>query len=241
MTSGLGVAFDTTALALTLSMILMFGQFLIDRLEGAVLTRVDDRAAAELTGRFEVTVASRDPHLAGVERMTEAVIHAVEQLVARQATVWYETIDAAHGRWNDLTTASQQTMEAALSNSLTRSLQVHAEQLAGAESAAAQQNRKHWGRLRKTLAASTEVAQAQHAELIRQGEVLMQVVEATGQVKKLEEALNRNLATLAGTQHFNETMHNLSAAIHLLNARLGQMAPLATRVDLKHDTVGKAA
>jgi hypothetical protein len=173
--------------------------------------------------------------------MAQAVIRASEQLVAKQAVVWQQTIEAAHGRWSELTGTAQQAMETALSKSLTHSLQAHAEQLAASEAAAARNNRNHWGRLRKALAASTEAAQAQQAELVKQGEVLQQVVEATGQITRLEEALNRNLATLAASQHFNETMHNLSAAIHLLHARLGQMAPPTARVDLKKDTVGKAA
>ena len=51
--AGLYVAFDTTALALTLSMALMFIQFLIDRMETQVLSTVDLRANETLAGRFE--------------------------------------------------------------------------------------------------------------------------------------------------------------------------------------------
>ena len=42
------VAFDTTALALMLSMLLMFGQFLIDRFELQLLSIVDTRVHAEV-------------------------------------------------------------------------------------------------------------------------------------------------------------------------------------------------
>lgn len=241
VTAGLGVAFDTTALALTLSMILMFGQFLIDRLEGALLARVDDRASAELTGRFAVSAAHRDPQLASVQTMAEAVIRASEQLVARQAAVWQETIEAAHRRWSELTDRAQQTIETALNKSLVRGLQAHAQQLADAEAAAAAHHRKHLRRLGRALAESTRSTHEQQAQLAQQTEVLRQVVEATGQLGRLEEALNRNLATVAAAQHFNETMHNLSAAIHLLHARLGQVAPPALRVELKPDIAGKAA
>ena len=40
--SGLGTAFDTTASALALSMVLMFLQFLVDRLEQSLLGKVDE-------------------------------------------------------------------------------------------------------------------------------------------------------------------------------------------------------
>jgi hypothetical protein len=51
--------------------------------------------------------------------------------------------------------------------------------------------------------------------------VLTRVVEATGQVARLEETLNRNLAALSGSQNFEETLMSLAAAIQLLSARLG--------------------
>ncbi len=52
VTAGLGVAFDTTALALGLSIVLMFAQFLTDRAETALLAQVDRRADELLDGRF---------------------------------------------------------------------------------------------------------------------------------------------------------------------------------------------
>ena len=47
------VAFDTTALALTLSMVLMFAQFLVDRFESQLLTLVDQRSRSEISHQFE--------------------------------------------------------------------------------------------------------------------------------------------------------------------------------------------
>ena len=62
--------------------------------------------------------------------------------------------------------------------------------------------------------------------------MLTQVVAATGQVARLEEALNGNLASLAAAQHFDETMSSLSAAVHLLIARLAQVSPDAPSIAL---------
>ena len=44
VTSGLGVAFDHTAQALTLTMILMFVKYAVERSDGKLLAIVDDRA-----------------------------------------------------------------------------------------------------------------------------------------------------------------------------------------------------
>ena len=66
-------------------------------------------------------------------------------------------------------------------------------------------------------------------------------IDATGQVTRLEETLNRNLATLAGSQNFEETVQSLAAVIHLLNSRLGQ-APVASQLGRNQPrNVGQAA
>jgi len=63
-------------------------------------------------------------------------------------------------------------------------------------------------------------------------------------VAKLEAALNHNLEALAGAKNFEQTVMSLAAAIHLLNARLGELPSESTRVQLELDTpvqTGKAA
>ena len=50
--AGLYVAFDTTALALSLSILLMFFQFFVDRVESQLLLMVDTRVNEELGGSF---------------------------------------------------------------------------------------------------------------------------------------------------------------------------------------------
>jgi hypothetical protein len=241
VTGGLGVAFDTTALALGLSMVLMFVQFFVDRMEGGLLSAVDARAAEELGGRFEQLGAGDDPQVAVVRRIADAVIKSTEALVERQAEVWQRTIDAAQKRWSELAASSGKQLETALSGALAQSIVAHAERLAASSEATAEQNRRNWSRLQQTLADNSEKVKGQQAELVRQGDILLRVVEASGHVTKLETALNSNLSALAGAQHFEETVLNLAAAIHLLNARLGQVSA-GPHVDLKpSSSAGRAA
>jgi hypothetical protein len=61
----------------------------------------------------------------------------------------------------------------------------------------------------------------QQEQLVKQSDVLLQVVGATGQIKKLEDSLNENLAALHKVHNFDEMALMLSAAIQLLSARLG--------------------
>ena len=74
------------------------------------------------------------------------------------------------------------------------------------------------------MQATAESIGQQQSELARQGEVLLKVVEATDQVARLEETLNRNLQSLAGAKNFEETVVSLAAAIQLLSSRAGPFA-----------------
>ena len=107
VTAGLGVAFDTTALALTLSMILMFTQFGIDRAESRLLDQVDQRANDELEGRFQQSPTGPDGHLLAVQRMAETVLRTSEQLVQRQAELWTRSMEAASVRWTQMANAAR--------------------------------------------------------------------------------------------------------------------------------------
>lgn len=220
VTAGLGVAFDTTALALGLSIVLMLAQFVTDRAEGALLGEVDRRAAAELEGRFEQLPPGPDGQLAAVRRMAETVVQASEQLVRRQAELWQASMEAASARWTQIAGAAGKHLQKALAGALAEGLAAHGRQLAAIEQSAAERNRRHWDQVQRTQVENTQAMASLQAAVAAQADVLGRAVEATGEVARLEEALNRNLATLAGAKHFEQTVISLAAAIHLLNARL---------------------
>lgn len=129
VTSGLGVAFDTTALALALSMVLMFVKFGVERVEDRLLTAVDDRASEELVGRFQETGVDTDPNVAAIRRMSEQVLGAVEALTERQAQVWKDSIVETHEHWARVNSSTGQLIKETLDSSLQESLQHHADVL----------------------------------------------------------------------------------------------------------------
>lgn len=241
--SGLYVAFDTTAVALCLSMLLMFIQFVIDRMETQLLAVVDSRMNEELVGRFEQLGNGTDPVVASVERMCQVVARSSEGLVQGQAELWQKTIDAAHDQWSQLVNTAAEVTVRSLADALGSSLERHAQVLAESERQITERTHRHW---EVRQGAWTETAQAMHhqqlelsqlwqtalletaqtmhdqqLEMKRHTELITRAVQATGEVLKLEQALNQNLKSLAGARHFEETVMSLSAAIHLLNARLG--------------------
>ena len=241
VTAGLGVAFDTTALALALATILMFAQYAVDRREGALLDGVERAAHGELAGRFERLSSGGDPQVAAVRRMADAVLKTVEHTVERQAALWQNSLDAAQLRWSETTTTAERQLVSSLTSAVADGLSAHASAVAQAGSDALSNSRALWMQVQGSLERFSEVLLLQQGELGKQGEVLLRVVAETGQVRRLEEALNHNLAALSGSQNFEETVQSLAAVIHLLNARLGHLPTVthAGRGDVR--PLGQAA
>jgi biopolymer transport protein ExbB/TolQ len=232
--SGLYVAFDTTALALSLSIILMFLMFLIDRMENQVLSAVDLQAAELLAGRFQQVGSGQDPYLNSIGRMCQQVIASSETLVQRQTELWQTTLQAGQQQWAQLVNTSGAQVQTALQAALDHSLTSHAERMAELDARASQRVQQHWEQLQAALTDNARTMQGQQRELIRQGEVMVEVARATGNLITLEKSLNENLEALAGARNFEETLLSLSAAIHLMSARLGAAPGKAAYADLKH-------
>lgn len=226
--SGLYVKFDTTALALSFTMLLMFIQFLVERLETQVLDAVEERAARDLLGRFELVGSSSDPSLLAIQNMGQGVLRATEQLVQRQAELWQQSISAAHQQWQRVAQQSTEQMQAALTGALSQSLGQHAAYLAKSEQAATAQLQERWEQWQTALSQNARVLYAQQQEMVKQGEVMGQAMRAVGDVVQLERALNDNLSALAGSKNFEDTVMSLSAAIHLLTTKLSKLPEPAT-------------
>ena len=242
LTQNLGVAFNTTATALALSMMLMFASFLIERIETELLAAVDQRADDLLVGRFEQLGGGSDPQVKAIRKMADSVILASEQLVSRQAELWQETIGAAHQKWNSLSESATEQTQAALEKSLAQGLKQHAQHLVEAEQQAAQRADQLSQRLSAAMITYAKAAQEQQAELSRQGEIMHKAVEASGRVTQLQDALNSNLGALAGAKNFEDTVMSLAAAIHLLNARLGaEASDSSVQLDGNSQQQGRAA
>lgn len=221
VTAGLSVAFDTTALAIALTIVLLVVQFVVERFEMQLLAAVDVKVTEELSGRFLTTPGDGDNLVAAVRRMSDEILRATQQMVDRQAELWQSTITAAQRRWALEADEQARLVEGAFAKALVGGLEAHAQRMAEAEQAATQQNREHWQGVQQALTEATASVQQQQSELVRQGEVLREVVAATGQVARLEDSLNSNLAALKKTGQFDEVLTSLSAAISLLIARIG--------------------
>ena len=221
--AGLSVAFDTTALALSLSILLMFAQYITNHLESELLASVDSRVSKELVGRFEQLGTRTDPQLASIRQMTDAVIRSTRELVNAQAEVWRDAITEARDSWQTVTESVGENLQADVTEKLNDTLERHTSHLLSSAKTAEEDAQRNWERLLDALSQNAQVMNMQQAELVKQGDTLLRVVQATGEVASLEETLNENLRALAGSKNFEDTVMSLSAAIHLLNSRMGHV------------------
>jgi biopolymer transport protein ExbB/TolQ len=239
--AGLGTAFDTTATALGLSMVLMFLQFVVDRGEQALLARVDETAWAALAGRFQ-SFAGGDGAALAVARLGETMARSSAQLLDAQEHAWRSLEQTAVGGIRQLLDEAGDRMTAALGGSLDASLGRWGESLARAHDELASRREERWTEAAESLAEAVRGLERHQRALADQTAVLGSVVDATRDISTLERSLDANLSRLATTGRFEETLATLAAAVQLLAARAGDVAGDPRRVDLHAvRNTGKAA
>lgn len=226
VTRALSVAFDTTALALSLSLVLMFIQYRLQAVEFRLLAKVDDAVADELTGRFAEAGTGNDPQLQAVRRMADQVVQATQRVVETQADLWRDSLHAAQSRWEHSVADSQQQVETALGQALREGLAGHREAVEQTGLEIARQFSDQAERMRDLFAETAEHLASQQAALREHAESMLTLAQGTDQISRLQQSLNRNLDSLASAHNFEGAVESLSAVIHLLNARLTQSSVL---------------
>ena len=210
VTQGLGQAFDHTATALSLTMLLMFTKSAIERVEDTLLARVDERVSHELVGRFRDSGAGSDPNVSAIRRMSNQVVESIETLAGRQAEIWKATIDGAHQQWADVSIGAARTLRDTFSIAVKEGLESHS--LAINEGA-----RQHTERLVASAAIHSEqlvTSSDMTSNRLREGlerlaELLIEAVERHGEVMTAAE---KELAS-QNRQHLSAVEGALGAAM----------------------------
>jgi biopolymer transport protein ExbB/TolQ len=228
VTDGLAMAFDTTALALGLTMLTMFLTFLVDRAEQGVLEAVDRYTDRQLAHRFERAGGSNGDLAEVVRHTSIALLKTSEQLVQRQADVWGKAMEEADRRRTGVEQAQMEKLTAALDQALQRTLQTHAQRLAALERESIAQCTAFLERMSSVAEAVEQTGQAQQMALVQvaeriaeQAEALVRLQEGERHLLRLHEALNQNLAAVTTAGTFEQALHSLTAAVHMLTARSG--------------------
>ena len=216
--AGLGTAFDTTATALALSMVLMFSQFVVERMEQSFLDQVDEQAWDSLAGRFQ-TDGIADGSALAVARLGDAVGRSSAQLLEAQTQSWHELQNVALKSLENVFDGLGDQLRDTLSDSLGDTLNTWRESLVEAHRELASERDGRWERAGQTMADAAVAFDKQQAAVSDQAVALEKVITMLHEIVAMEQKLESNLNAVTASGRFEEAIISLSAATQLLAAR----------------------
>lgn len=220
--ANLTVAFDTTAIAITLDIILFFLQFWTSREETKLLWEVEQVVDAEVRGRFEIEGAvgpDEQGQIHLVRKMLEAMLTSIQELTKVQSNIWEQAVSSADSRYAKMASETAVQFKNGLAAAIRENLEAHADGMLRAEQVLIEQNSHNARQFTEAMRANLESLNSMQGRILQQGEMMRGILDATGEIASLEERLNQNLAALSGSANFEETINRLAATIHLLNAK----------------------
>jgi biopolymer transport protein ExbB/TolQ len=277
VTGGLAIAFDTTTVAMSFSLVLVFAYDAIRRFEQRVLTSVDDLALRRLLPIFASDAEQADPLGRAQADAARTLIERTEALVEQQTRLWSDTVDGLRERWSQTLADQQQQLADGLNTGVESTLGDHAqllqqlrqefctafEQATEHFTTALQQDREFrelqqagsaerfdqiWSQVRDDLQQlvrshdahtedlvdgltekldqwqtglqqSTQTVEAQLHQLQQVTEMLLKLADQEQHLVRVQGLLSENLEAVHAAETFEQTLHNLTAAVHLLTAR----------------------
>ena len=235
VTGGLAVAFDTTALALSMSIVLVFASFVVERTEQQLLNDIEQFGIATLLPWFGSNgnaAALRAPQQANL----------TEEVIRRQAEAWSDQLSEMRSTWDGLLQQHARTMKEALEEEVQETLRFHRETSADARdayTAALQQSSQTVVQQTETLLASFEErinvwqtalltssqSSVQQSEALHElGATLLKMTESEERLSHLQKLLTDNLQALRVADTMEQTANSLTAAVHILTARTSARA-----------------
>ncbi|MCA9085203.1 MAG: MotA/TolQ/ExbB proton channel family protein [Planctomycetaceae bacterium] len=230
VTGGLAVAFDTTALALGMSIVLVFASFVVERAEQNVLNDVEQFGIEILLPLFG---AGESADVRGETGLS----FAGEESLREFSRLWAEQAAGMSQAWNELlqthvadlrqTLASQ--TEAALRQHQADSetaRDVYAGVLRGSVEAIVDRTEAVMARFdrrveswQQALQTSSEFSARQSEALHDLGAKLLKMTEAEERLAHIQQQLSDNLQTLEMANTMEQTANSLAAAVHVLTAK----------------------
>lgn len=124
VTAGLAVAFDTTALALALSLVLVFATFVSERAEQSVLDRVESFALKRLAPL--AAVVSSSPLVQAEAQAASELLTRTDELIRSQTELWQGAIESMRHRWAETIVEQQGQIRETLAAGMELTLADHA-------------------------------------------------------------------------------------------------------------------
>lgn len=221
--SSLYVAFDTTAVALTFAILLMFTMFAIDRVETSHLTSVDARTRRELSQHWDITNQSKDSYVQTVEAIGVQMLDTTEQLVDRQVKLWRSNIDAAEAAWVDSVRSAQNAVQQNLQTALSRSTDSLTESLRETIQKSDEAVGRRWEQWQVALSENARLLTSHQEQLVEYSKQMAENVDSIGSLAEAKKAIVDYLGSLPQSDDYANASEKLTTAIRLLEFRLSQL------------------
>jgi biopolymer transport protein ExbB/TolQ len=225
--SSLYVAFDTTAVALTFAILLMFSMFAMDRGESALLTQVEARTREELSRHWDITNQYKDTYVQTVEAIGVQMLDSTEQLVDRQVKLWRSNIDAAESAWVESVKAAQRAVQQNLQEALHHSSENLRESIKETIQKSDEAVERRWEQWQVALSENARLLAGHQEHLVEYSKNMMATAEKLGSLAETRELLKDYLENLPKSSDYAEASEKLSTAVRLLEFRLSQLGDAA--------------
>lgn len=216
--SEMGQAFNTTTVALSAAMTMMFALFICERTERGIDHTIDRLVERELLNRFEAKDPNIMPFLAAVQTANEAALQAIGTTLQRQIDVWTQTLDVLFQRFDERQQHEAHGWHAALDVLQQRQETFDTgreERLKQVLTLVDSRQDRHMTQIQTLLERAVSVKD-DFAGLTK---VLRDIAGDEGKLVELQGHLADNLRVLRETQQIEDALHGLTGAIHLLTAR----------------------
>lgn len=228
LTSGLYVAFDTTAVGLVLTMIAMFMQFFVQRAEQAFLARLDYGAASAMHRCLSEQEHSdtRDVE-ASLKLIANRLIESMQKLVHQQSQLWQGSIHEAQKEWATTNSRATESSLLTIQNALAVTLAEHRESLQDClsqwgkvQDEGSQQIDIRFQQWQTTLSEQSRLALRQQQEVTRSAELLQKLLDSTQLVQAMQQPIQATLERMTEFDRFQEAAVSLTEAVMVLSSQL---------------------
>lgn len=243
VTGGLAVAFDTTALSMGLSLLLIFGYLTVFSWERDALRDWQSRFERHMLRLF-----ATGPQLNPVEQVQQEMATELQlqsqKMLAIQLDQWKQSLAQLQNSWHDTWQQQQATLltqsetlqtlgqeELAqgwkqIREQATEEHRLQLESLRGAQELQTDQLQQLHGELHtqlgevcQELKASVSTMQKAAEQFATQAESLAQLQQESETLTKANQSFADGLALQESSEKLDDTLHSLSAAVHLLTTR----------------------
>lgn len=212
------VAFDTTALALTLSMLLMFVLFLIDRFEMQLLSLVDTRTHAEVSRHFNLAA----PENSTLQSFSNEFLAASQKAVRDQTKIWAHSIHSAEQAWASTLSQTNDRVQENLTQALSENFKVLSDELSASIDKADNAMAHRWQQWQVTLSENCRLLSDHQNQLIDQTQNVSHLVAGSSNEKQLQTALDQNKQAIAASEKLHDSLATLAESIQVLQKEIIQ-------------------